>query len=364
MGKRAGRRLITLLRPLGATRSQVSRSAAIGIDDSSNNNFNRTPIINAIGTGPNLGNAAGAGSGSIGFSGACSALYTAVGCAYGGTSVPDLVGSIRVDQTWGLFQISGAVHDNHAGYFTNGNVQTNAIFVTGAPQAGAVNFGHPSDVYAGAVMTALQIKNIPTGLGDDFKIDATYSKGNTKQVISTSAASPVFAMFGGSNRAYQSIGFGATSDAIWLPVAAGGTGDLKLTEAFGVRGAFNHNWDPFWSSSLFGSWSAVRYSGSEFDLTTARGQFCLEYIRDTGGIAAKSADFSCNPNFNVYQIGFITRWTPVKNLTFSAEVMYTRLDQNFTGTSVLAPSAPKPTTVYEFKDQDTASFNVRVQRNF
>jgi hypothetical protein len=44
--------------------------------------------------------------------------------------------------------------------------------------------------------------------------------------------------------------------------------------------------------------------------------------------------------------------------------MYTRLDQNFTGTAVLAPSAPKPTTVYEFKDQDTVSFNVRAQRNF
>jgi hypothetical protein len=26
--------------------------------------------------------------------------------------------------------------------------------------------------------------------------------------------------------------------------------------------------------------------------------------------------------------------------------------------------APKPTAVYEFKDQDTASLNVRVQRNF
>ena len=35
-------------------------------------------------------------------------------------------------------------------------------------------------------MAALQIKNIPTGAGDDFKIDATYAKGDTKNVISTS----------------------------------------------------------------------------------------------------------------------------------------------------------------------------------
>ena len=28
---------------------------------------------------------------------------------------------------------------------------------------------------------------------------------------------------------------------------------------------------------------------------------------------------SCDPNYNIGQIGLITRWTPVKNLTFSAD---------------------------------------------
>jgi len=37
----------------------------------------------------------------------------------------------------------------------------------------------------------------------------------------------------------------------------------------------------------------------------------------------------------------ITRWTSVKNLTFSAEVMYTRLDQNFTSSATLMPMAPE-----------------------
>jgi hypothetical protein len=63
-------------------------------------------------------------------------------------------------------------------------------------------------------------------------------------------------------------------------------------------------------------------------------------------------------------VGVVTRWTPVKNLTFSAEVSYFHLDQKFTGTAVLPPAAPLPTTVYEFKDQNTAALNVRVQRNF
>ena len=62
--------------------------------------------------------------------------------------------------------------------------------------------------------------------------------------------------------------------------------------------------------------------------------------------------------------GIVTRWTPVKNLTFSAEVSYFHLDQKWTGTAVLPAAAPKPTTAYEFKDQDTVALNVRVQRNF
>jgi hypothetical protein len=166
-------------------------------------------------------------------------------------------------------------------------------------------------------------------------------------------------MFSGSGSAYQSVGFGATTDAIYTPASAGGDGSLHLTEAWGVRGAYNHNWDPYWSSSLFGSASWVRYDG------TAKASYCAAYVAGNKLTAANtSADFSCNPDFAVFQVGGITRWTPVKNLTFSAEVMYTRLDQNFTGTAVLTPSAPKPTAVYQFKDQDTVTMNVRVQRNF
>jgi Porin subfamily len=113
-------------------------------------------------------------------------------------------------------------------------------------------------------MAALNIKNIPTGSGDDIKLDATWSKGDTRQVISTSAASPSFAIVGGSTRAdaYQSIGFGATTDGVYLPAFAGGHGTIHLTEAYGIRGAFNHVWDPHWSSSLFGSYSEVRYDGA------------------------------------------------------------------------------------------------------
>ena len=309
-------------------------SATIGLDEPTV--YNRTAVYN-LSTGLN-------------------AVGT-TGNAYAGVHAPDVGGNIRVDQAWGLFQVSAAAHEVDGSY----NILTAS---TAAPTAFSEISGHPETKWGGSVMAALNIKNIPTGAGDDIKIDASFAKGDTKNVIATSGSSPSFAMFSGSNRAYQSIGFGATTDAVYLPVGFGGTGDLKLTTAYGVRGAFNHNWDPYWSTSLFGGWSAVRYNGTVGDLTTAKGQICFAYINSTGGLATKSADFSCNPDYNVSQLGVITRWTPVKNLTFSAEAMWFHLDQKFTGTSVLGPASPKPSTVYEYKNQDTVSFNVRAQRNF
>jgi hypothetical protein len=281
--------------------------------------------------------------------------------AYGGVTAPDVVGNIRIDQAWGLFQISGAAHQVNASY--------NVLNTTGAPP-GATGLpgaapnglselsGHPDSKWGGAVMAALQIKNIPTGPGDDIKLDATYAIGDTKQVISTSSASPLFTMFGGASNfgSYQSIGFGATSDAVYLPVFAGGDGELHLTRAWGVRGAFNHNWDPYWSTSLFGSYASVSYDN------TAAAFVCATYT--LARVTAPSADFSCNPDFNVSQLGAVTRWTPVRNLTFSAEVMWFHLDQKFTGSAILGPTAPKPIARYDYKDQDTVSLNVRVQRNF
>src|SRR3954471_4223532 len=242
--------------------------------------------------------------------------------AYGGVHVPDLVGNIRVDQAWGLFQLSGALHEVNSSY--------NVLNSAGLPSGASELSGHPDSKWGGSVMAALQIKNIPTGPGDDIKVDVSYSKGDTKNVISTSATSPSFAMFSGTSRlgAYQSLGVGYTSDGVYIPGGA-----IQLTEAYGVRGAFNHNWDPYWSSSLFGSYSAVRYNG------TASANYCAAFAAPVTG-RAFSADFSCNPDFNVSQLGLVTRWTPVKNLTFSAEVMWFHLDQKFTRSPAPPPGAP------------------------
>src|SRR5437016_6557420 len=182
-------------------------SATIGLDDPVV--YNRTAVYNLGASG--LGVTAVNG---IGLS----------GNAYAGVHAPDVVGNIRVDQAWGLFQISAAAHEVSGSY----NVLNTAAAPGGAvslPGAAPITTseisGHPDTKWGGAVMAALQIKNLPTGPGDDIIIDASYAVGDTKNVISTSINSPSFAMFGGSGVGYQSVGLGVTTDAIWLPVTSG-----------------------------------------------------------------------------------------------------------------------------------------------
>ena len=281
--------------------------------------------------------------------------------AYAGVHAPEIVGNVRVDQAWGLFQISAAGHEVSGAYNILNPTGTAAVPAgSQGPPGGAPNTlseisGHPDTKWGGAVMASLNIKNLPTGTGDDIKADASYAKGATKYIIGTDAASPSFAMYGGSSRAYQSVGFGATTDAVYLPTAFGGDGSLHLTESWGMRGAFNHNWDAHWATSVFGTYSAVRYDA------TAKMLICANY---TTPAKAVSADYVCNPDYNVSQLGFNVRWTPVKGLTFTAETQWLHLDQKFAGTATLAATAPKPTTVYEFRDQDSILLQLRAQRNF
>ncbi|HTE95546.1 MAG TPA: porin, partial [Bradyrhizobium sp.] len=70
-------------------------SGTIGLDDPTV--YNRTSVYNL--SIPAALNAVGAGSN-----------------AYAGVHSPDIVGNIRIDQAWGLFQVSAAAHEVNASY--------------------------------------------------------------------------------------------------------------------------------------------------------------------------------------------------------------------------------------------------------
>jgi hypothetical protein len=250
----------------------------------------------------------------------------------GGSRSPNLVGMVRVDQAWGLFQASVAAHDNHVAYY--GATETT---------------GHPDDKWGWAVQLALSIKNIPTGAGDVINVSAVYTDGATRYNFQNLAGSS-FSMFGSSGIAYQSVGFAFAGDTAYAP----GT-QQETVKTWGFRGAYTHNWDPYWNTALYGAYAQAQF-----------GSLVKTSLCGVGGTFAVAGVTSCNPDFAIGQVGIITRWTPVKNLTFSADFNWTHLDSKMAGTFAFggAGAIAKPAAVYELKDQDSLTLLLRAQRNW
>jgi len=249
----------------------------------------------------------------------------------GGTRAPDIIGQFRLDQAWGLFQLSAVAHNNHAAYY-------------GLSE----DTGHPGDKWGFSVQGALSIKNIPTGPGDSLNLQAVYTDGATRYNFQ-SLFPQQFALYGGSGIAYQSIGIAGLADATF----SAGTG-LETVKTWGFRGGFTHNWDPYWSTSIYGAYGQLKYGNA------GKTTICANAVTLLGLVG------TCNPDFNLAVIGANIVWTPVKNLAFTADVNWTQLDQKYSGTIVppALAAVAKPTALYELKDQNAVNVLLRAQRNF
>jgi hypothetical protein len=261
---------------------------------------------------------------------------------YAGSISPDIIGVIKVDQAWGLFQASVAAHDNHAAYY-----------------GGTELTGHPDDKWGWAGQLALSIKNIPTGPGDVINIQGVYTNGATRyniQDLAGSAGANTIYSGTGLAGAYQSVGLGIAPDSVF----AAGT-DQQLVRTWGMRGGYTHNWNPYWNSGVYGAFAAVSYNDTAKALICGVGGVGGSFRTAAVGVGVTA----CDPNYNIGQVGFITRWTPVKNLTFSGDVTFTHLDQKMAGTiSAASATIGKPAAVYELKDQNTVLLLLRAQRNW
>jgi hypothetical protein len=250
---------------------------------------------------------------------------------WGGTRSPDIIGAVRVDQAWGLAQLSVVAHDLHAGYY-------------GATEVS----GHPEDKWGWAVQGSLSIKNIPTGAGDVINLQAVYTDGATRYNFQSLFPQSFF-MFSGSSTAYQSTGFAGLADGVF-----GTATGIDTVKTWGVRGGYTHNWSPNWASAVYGGYAQLKYGNA------GKALICTNFA------AIAVAGSTCNPDFGFSVLGVNTVWTPVKNLAFTADLSWSRLDQKYSG-AINSPgiaTAAKPAAVYELKDQNSVTMMLRAQRNF
>ena len=95
--------------------------------------------------------------------------------------------------------------------------------------------------------------------------------------------------------------------------------------------------------------------------TWAKTLICANFVAAYGAATA-----TCNPDFNFGVIGVNTVWTPVKNLAFTADLSWSRLDQKYSGTIAIPAinAFAKPAATYELKDQNSLTLLLRANRTF
>ncbi len=206
--------------------------------------------------------------------------------------------------------------------------------------------GHPDDKWGWAVQLALSIKNIPTGAGDVINISGVYTDGATRYNFQNLAGSTLLRCSAAPASPTRALASPSAPDTVFITGSPQETvEDLGLPWCLHPQlGSLLEHRDLRCLRS-----GAVRFAGQDHAL---RRRWCW---RRSVGLAGVTG---CNPDFAIGQVGIITRWTPVKNLTFSADLTWTHLDQKYAGTGDHAGvrhRLAKPAAIYELKDQDTRS---------
>ena len=239
----------------------------------------------------------------------------------GANGWPDIVGNLRVDQAWGSAQIMAAAHQVAADYY-------------GATEGS----GHPNDEVGWAAGAGVKV-NIPWGKGDSFAVQGTYSQGALPYVGSGLSG---FGLWNGT-----SVGLGWTFDAVYSNAVGS---SLQLTTAWSVVAGIDHHWDPHWKTSLYGTYGDFSFNGAATALLNAA--FCV-----TAACAA------IGPDFQFWQIGSRTVWTPVQNLDLSVDVMYNQVQSAYDSVTTTCP-AVKQQGPCQTGDEGVWQVIFRAQRNF
>jgi hypothetical protein len=291
---------------------------------------------------------AGLGSSSLAL-GATGGQTTTIGLGYGGIQVPDIVGNIRYDQTWGSAQISGAVHEVNAPYYGSSSLDYSET-------------GHPGNKWGWVASAGLRLNFPFIAQGDYFQTQVAYTQGGLRYLNMGNNA-PNFAIERGGN-----IGFGIESDCVYgstsastVGVVVNGTG-CNLTSAWQVNASFEHYWTPQFHESFYGGIEEVRYnSQANAILCVAEGS---AGSKGSGAIAVAGA--GCNNNFDIWTAGSRFQYDFTKTLYIGVDFLYSHLDTakivpTSTSTAFLPPQNDSPTTI---KDQNNLAVTLRMHKDF
>jgi hypothetical protein len=242
-----------------------------------------------------------------------------IGSGYGGLQSPDIVGNIRLDQTWGSAQVMAAAHEINANYY-------------GSISNGLSETGHPGDRWGWAVGVGLRLNFPMIAQGDYFQTQAAYVQG-AMGYLDKGNNTPNFGWERGGN-----LGFGIQSDCVYGStsvlggVVLNGTG-CNITTGWQVNASYEHYWTPQFHESFFGGITELRYnSQANAILCVAEG---AGFGAGTGANAVARA--GCNNNFDIWSVGSRFQYDFTKTLYIGVEFLYQHLDTATLPNNVLSP---------------------------
>jgi hypothetical protein len=275
---------------------------------------------------------------------------------YGGIQSPDIVGNVRLDQTWGSAQIMAAAHE------------VNPLYYTGSAPlfANALNGGHPGDQWGWAVGGGLRLNFPMIAQGDYFQGEVNYTHGALNYLVKSNA------MTGGvSFERGNGIGFGVIDDCTYAATTVSATGfggtSCDLTTAWSVNAAYEHYWTPQFHESFQGGYLDVRYSSQSNNV------LCNFIVNGTttNGLPAVGG---CDMNFNTWFVASRLQYDFTKTFYFGVEVLYNHIDtaqlpgNTFTSVAEIARLAPANNGLVinssSIKNEDNVAITARIHKDF
>jgi hypothetical protein len=266
---------------------------------------------------------------------------------YGGDIAPDIVGNIRVDQTWGSAQIMAAAHNDNAPYY-------------GTTQGS----GGPSDKWGFVVGAGLRLNFPMIAQGDYFQSQVNYTQGALRY-IDFGGGGPTLSNAQGGNAAY-----GLESDCVYGSTTAGGGGvapvggtGCNLTTGWGVNAGYEHYWTPQFHESFIGAYDAYSYNNQ------ANAILCNgEGFGSGGGGASAVAAAGCNNNWSMASYATRLQYNVTSSFYLGVEFLYQEFYTMQTPGNVLGGTLAgvfSGSSAFEsLKNQSNLAITARIHKDF
>jgi len=264
--------------------------------------------------------------------------------AVGGQQAPDVVANLRLSQAWGTAQIAVAAHQ-----VNTGDVNPATVATLGLP-----GFIGSTDTWGWAVGGGVEFKLPFLGAGDSIFFQAGYADGALSYLgLSGNAQGRANGLgridlnrlgWAGNDGAYTPI-----ADAILTPF-----GGLETTAGWSLQAQYRHFWTPSLRSAVYAGYVSV--DGPDAWTTN----ILAASMVGAGG----NGVFYAPTGVDMFQVGFNTVWSPVKNLDIGAEVLYSKVELDGPNQYLRDAAGNVALNLLSGTSSDVWSGGVRVQRNF